>query len=172
MSRATVRAAVADYLQGAGISLLGSVFQHPMKVTPEGEFVLNETPGTATGAVIYVHLEDQFERRLGAGAPLGSGAAGLKLRQYKVNLICVLRSDKPDAQDVGDDNDTFLDSLVAAIETSRTAGSPSTVFQWGEGDTFGAPDIDIHAGMARVLRLQMSQVYSTVEVMVLEQINS
>lgn len=172
MSRASVRQAIADYLTASNVTGLGSAIPYPEKVTPEGDFIGTQPPGTAGGAVVYVHFDEQSERRIGLGGPLDSAAPGLKMRQYLVVLICVYHSMKPSAAQVGADNDAFLDSLVAAIQSNRNAGSPGTVFQWGEGDDLGGPDVEVRSEMPRQLRNQMTQVFSTVHVTALELVRS
>jgi hypothetical protein len=167
MGRAAVRQAVAEYLSTAGITNLGTVFQHPPKFTPEGDFVANNDPGHTSGAVIFVHLREQSERRIALGGP----TSGLKMRAYSVGLVCVFRSKTADTQDVGAENDAFLDSLVEAILANRNAGAPDAVFQWGEGDDVGEADVHVSAEMPRPLRLQASQVFSVVEVTALELVN-
>lgn len=167
MGRADVRQAVADYLSSAGVTGLGTVYQHPPKFTNEGDFVTSNDPGHMAGAVVYVHLRQQSERRIAVGGP----TSGVKMRTYSVGLICVFRSKTKDTQAVGAENDAFLDSLVEAILANRNAGAPDAVFQWGEGDDFGAPDIHVDAEMPRPLRQQASQVFSVVEVTALEQVN-
>lgn len=158
MSRASIRAEVASYLTGAGITGLTTVYQHPPKQTGEGEFI---APGNDAGAVIFVHLSQQSERRIADGGP----TSGMKMRAYQVALICVYRSKEPDTETVGAGNDAFLDSLVTAIEENR---APGPIWQWGEGDTLSAPDIHIEAGMPRPIRQQASQVWSIATVDVLE----
>lgn len=167
MGRAAVRQAVADYLSSAGVTGLSKVFQHPPKFTGEGEFVASSDPGHTSGAVIFVHLREQNERRIA----VGGATSGLKMRVYSVGLICVFRSKTANTEEVGADNDAFLDSLVDAILASRTAGAPDAVFQWGEGDDFGETDVHVSAEMPRPLRLQASQVFSVVEVTALELVN-
>lgn len=168
MSRATIRAAIGEYLSSANITNLSKVLAQPPKFTSGGEFFQGQDPGHGSGAVIYIHLSQQNEYRIALGGPHN----GLKMRPYVVGLICVFRSKKPDTQDVGDDNDAFLDSLVAAIEADRTAGNPQTIFQWGEGDDLYGVDIKVRAEMPSPIRQQMSQVFSVVEVTVLEMINT
>lgn len=158
MPRATIRAGIVDYLQAASITGLGSVFAHPPKQTGEGEFQADQT---GSGAVIYVHLAGQEERRIATGGPTD----GMKLRAYEVALICVFRSKLADTEAVGAANDQFLDSLTAAVQANRT---PTAVWQWGEGDTFGAPDVRVEAGMPRPIRQQASQVWSICTVTALE----
>lgn len=172
MSRATVRAAIATYLtKGAAngtIVYLSTVFQHPPKFTKETTFTTDDTPGTAEGAVIYLHLVDQHEYREAIGGP----HSGKKMRVYLCGLICVLRSKKSESQTAGFANDDFLDSLTAYIEATRNAGDPSAIFQWGEGTTAGGNDIVVKAGMPRPIRQQMAQVFTTVEVIVLEELTT
>lgn len=168
MGRAAVRQAVADYLTTAGVAGLGTVYAHPPKFTSEGDFVSTNDPGHTSGAVIYLHLRRQEERRIA----VGGATSGIKLRAYSVGMICVFRSKTADTQSVGAENDAFLDSLVEAILANRNAGAPGTVFQWGEGDDFGEPDVHVDAEMPRPLRNQASQVFSVVEVTALEQVNN
>lgn len=162
MGRATIRAGIVAYLQTAGVTTLGTVFAHPPKQTAEGEFV---TGTNASGAVIFVHLAGQQERRIAVGGPTN----GMKMRLYRVALVCVFRSKLADTQKVGAANDVFLDSLTGAIEANRT---PQGVWQWGEGDSFGSPDIDVEAGMPKPIRQQASQVWSIVSVDALEVLNT
>ena len=174
MGRATVRAAVQAYLQGlsvtgtAAIPFLTQVYAHPPKLTPSGEFSSALDPADQTGVVIYIHLEDQAEQRIALGGP----TSGEKFRTYAVVLICYLHSKKPRTEDVGADNDAFLDALTAAIEANRNAGNPSAVWQWGEGNDLYGSDLRVKAGMPRPLRQQSSQCFSTVDVTLIEALNT
>lgn len=163
MGRVAVRAAIVDYLQSAGIPYLGTVFPHPPKMASEEDFFVNSVPGTAAGATIFVALRRQRERRIALGGPNN----GRKLRPYKVTLLCFLRSKATTTQEAGDENDAFIDALVSAIEGNRTAASDA-IFQWGEGDDLYEFDIEVDTGLPRPLRLQMTQVFSTVDVTALE----
>ncbi len=171
MGRATVRAAIVDYLQqgatGGNIPSLSTVFAHPAKFTTEGDFYDGQGPGIDDGAVIYVYLREQDERRIAIGGP----HSGWKARPYTVVLICVLRHKGPDAQDADAANDAFIDGLVSWIEADRTASS-TAVFQWGEGDDVGGVDIHVEAGMPKPIRQQTTQVFTTVEVTALELVNT
>lgn len=167
MPRADVRAGIQKYLSNAGIADLGQVFAHAPKITPAQDLYEHTPPGEGTGAVIYIHLEKQNGHRVAMGGP----TSGKKIRVYLVTLVCYLRSRKPDTQEVGADNDAFLDALVGAIEASRTAAG--AVFQWGEGTVVGATDIDVDADMPRGLgKLGVSQVFSTVRVYALEMLTT
>jgi len=164
MPRATVRAAITSYLSSQNIALLSTVMPHPPKFTVDGTIFQGVTPGTGTGAVIYIHLAEQDEHRI----ELRGNAPGGKARPYVVSLICVMHSKKRTTQEAGADNDTFLDSLVAAIEANKNAGQPGVVFLWGEGSDLYGTDIKVTAEMPRPMKLGVSQVYSRVDVIALE----
>ena len=169
MPRATVRAAVAAYLDSQNITYLSTVEPHPPKFTKEWEILDRGPAGDGVGAVIYLHLAEQLEHRVA----LGGAHGGDKMRVYTLAMICWLRAALPDTRDVGAANDEFLDSLTAAIQADRTANTDGDpIFQWGEGDTTDGVDIRVSAEMPRPLRQQMSQVFSTVEVSVVEFINT
>lgn len=158
MGRATIRAAIGDYLSGAGITNLTTVLTHPPKVTTDGDII---APGAAYGGLIYVHLGGQSERRIAVGGPTD----GMKMRLYRVSLVAVFRSVAPQAETADEQNDLFIDSLIAAIEANR---APGDVWQWGEGDTFGAPDIDLQTDMPATLRQQATQIWNVLTVSALE----
>lgn len=168
MSRATVRAAIQDYLSNAGINYLSQVYAHPPKVTPGGEFYASQDPGHSSGAVIYLHIANQFESREGIGGPTD----GQKFRYYTCAMVCVFRSKKTDTQEVGADNDAFLDALVTAIEADRNAGNPAVIWQWGEGSFLYGDDIKVRAEMPRPIRQQISQVFSVCEVTTIESLST
>src|SRR5258708_32908109 len=115
MSRKAVRAAIQQYLTGANIKWVGTVFAHPPKWTNESDFTANGFAGQGTGVVIYIHLRRQSEFRMA----LGGATGGMKMRPYHWVLICLLNSKKAQAEDVDAGNDDLLDSLTAAIEANR-----------------------------------------------------
>jgi hypothetical protein len=158
MGRATVRAGIGDYLAAADITGLTTVLTHPPKVTDDGQFI---APTATFGGLIYVHLGEQSERRIAMGGP----TAGMKMRLYRVSLVAVFRGVDPSAENTDAANDVFIDSLVAAIEANRT---PAGVWQWGEGDTFGAPDIDLRTDLPHTLRQQTTQIWNVLTVSALE----
>jgi hypothetical protein len=168
MSRTAVRSAIQQYLQNSNVKFLGTVFSHPPKWTNETDFIANGYPGQGSGVVIYIHLRHQSESRFA----LGGATSGMKMRAYKCYLICLMNSKKTAAEDCDADNDTFLDSLVAAIQANRNAGSPAAVFQWGEGDTLYGVDVVIDTTFPKPIRSQSMRQRSLCEVTVLEQMNT
>ena len=170
MSRSAVRSAIVTYLQNAGIPSLSTVKAHPARFTGDMEFFAGEDTGISSGAIIYVYLQSSNEKRIA----LGGAHSGKKAVEYTVALDCFLRSVKQKAQDVGQDNDDFLDGLVSAIRADRQAGAPSVIFQWGEGIMPGSADIAVTSYYPRILTGGNAtlQVYSNVRVQVVEILNA
>lgn len=158
MGRESIRASIGDYLTAAGVTNLTTVLTHPPKVTDDGQFI---APTAAAGGLVFVHLGEQSERRIAAGGP----TAGMKMRLYRVSLLAIFRGVDPQAETVDAANDTFIDSLVSAIEANR---APAGVWQWGEGDTFGTPDIDVRTDLPQTIRQQTTQVWNVLTVSALE----
>jgi hypothetical protein len=159
MSRATVRAAVAAWLTPTAVTNLAHIYEHPAKLTNEGDFVLPN--GTAMGGIVFIQLEAHREKRIALGGP----TSGIKWRRYQIVLVCLLRSASNLSQDAGINNDVFLDALVSRIQANRqlgTAGSQTPIFQAGEGDTQGGDDIEVQCGFPRPMDGGVTQVFSTV----------
>lgn len=174
MTRASTVAAVANYLTYGQIPFLTTVKPYPAKVNPEGEFDLGANQGT--GAVIFMFLPNQREKRINPGGaavfPLAP-ITGRKWREYQVTLMCFLRSTKQQAEDAGADMDTFLDGLVAHLEADRRFGTtgqgpPTEIFQAGEGSDTGGDDITIESSLPRLLLNQVTQTFAAVKVTVCE----
>ena len=107
MSRTAVRAQVATYLSGAGVTFLNTVKPFPAKFTSEMEFFQGEDPGHSSGAIVYLYIASQKESRIA----LGGANNGRKAMEYEFVLDCFMRSMHRKSEDAGADNDTFLDSL-------------------------------------------------------------
>lgn len=168
MGRATVRAAIATYLQNAEITNLGQVFAHPPRFTNETDFTAKGYPGQGTGAVIWVYLGRQHERRIA----LGGVTSGDKMRYYRCTLISLLKSKKRTAEEADADNDAFIDSLVSAIQASRVAGNANVIFQWGEGDLLYGVDIQVETRLPLPISQQNFNVFNLIEVAVMENLTT
>ena len=168
MSRATVRSAIVNYLNGAGVTNLSTVKPFPAKFTPEMEFFAGEDPGHSSGVICYIYFAGQREERI-ALAGLHNGR---KWVEYEVVLDCFLRSTHKKSEDAGSDNEAFLDSLVAAIRADRQAGAPGVIFQWGEGGRSGGMDIEVTSYYPRLLTGtgSVTQIYSSVRLIVTEEL--
>lgn len=165
--REDTRAAIAAYLDPsvAGIDGLGKVIPHPAKFTPEGVFYENSDPGHSSGAVIFLYLARQSDRRVA----LGGAHDGRKVVEFQLVLDCFVRSTSPKAEDCGQAADLFLDQLVTRIRADRNAGNPAVIFQWGEGTFPGGRDIEIEALYPKTIMgsMQATQVYASVRLTVL-----
>jgi hypothetical protein len=170
MSRSTIRAAVASYLEGAGITSLTTVFAYPPKLTPEGDFYQGSAPDHKSGAVVYLWITGQKEQRIA----VGGFTNGRKMVSYEFVLDCYFRSTTPKSEDAATENDAFIDSLISEIRANRIAGAPGVVFQWGEGGHNGGTDIDVVSYYPKMLggAASVSQVYSELRITVLEEIDS
>lgn len=164
-SRVAVSQAIADYLNGAGVAYLSNVYPYPAKFTPEGELYESDDPGTQDGALIWMRLGTQKERREALqGAP-----AGGKFVYYALTMVIVFRSTKQLSQDAGYDNDVFLDSLLDAIRASKTAGTDDgTVWQWGEGTQLGGDDLNLEVFFPRPINNAVTQCNSRLDVTVVQ----
>jgi len=170
MSRATVRAAIANYLTNAGITNLSSVKSFPAKYTPEMEFYAGEDPGHSSGAILFIYFESQQETRIA----LGGAHSGRKAVEYTVVLDCFFRSTEPKSEVAGQQNEAFIDSLEAAIRADRTANSAGVIFQWGEGTFPGSADLNVTSYYPRMLAggQSVTQIYSSIRVSVIEILNT
>ena len=164
--RVAVTNAIAAYLNGYGVTSLSNVYPYPAKFTPEGEFYDGEDPGTQDGALIFMRLGRQESTRIELrGAPPGG-----KMMKFELTLTIIHRSSKQKSQDAGADNDAFLDSLIDAIEASKTAGtSDGTVFSWGEGGLNGGTDLQLETYYPRPIKAGVTQTNSRLLVTVLHQ---
>jgi hypothetical protein len=181
VGRATVRAAIGNYLglgaTGGAIPSLSTVHAHPPKLTKETDFYTLAPPGEESGTVILLYLQPSSEQRIA----LGGYTNGRKARLHEMSLVCFFRYKGVSAEDCEAGNDAFLDGLVDWIRASRNAGTQAvslggngtgTIFSWGEGPyagvASGGTDITIRSSMAKTIRGQVSQVFSVVDLHVIE----
>lgn len=148
MSRNSVRLAVADYFDGAGIRNLGTVHRAPPRLTPANEFLAD---GGDSGAVMQIHLQEQSERRMSMNWQMG-----WKRRLYLVLIALAFKSVNPDWEAATDDLDTLIEDVTAHIQadpqlgTGGTTQGPQILFQAGEGDDAqGQPDIRVRTDLPR-----------------------
>ena len=166
MSRVTTRQAIVNWLTPQTVANLAKVEGWPAKVTNEGDFDLGGA-GAGFGAIVFVHLEHQKEKRIALGGP----NLGMKWRSYTAVLICIFRGNDPKSEVVGQANDAFLDSLVARLQADRRLGTEnlsSPIFQAGEGGDTGGDDIEVEAALPRPMRAGVTQVFSTVRFQIAE----
>ena len=183
MPKTEVTQAIQYYLdpEQSGITYLGVVYPALPKVTDESQLFQYSPPGTGVGALIYMFIESQQEARKALGGQHG----GRKLRQYGLSLLCILKSDLPQAADGQAAFNTFIDSLTARIQSDRNAGTeaPSLggtgpwagsgyVWQWGEGTDLGGADIRIDYPVPRTADGGVTLYQAVVRVTVAEFFNT
>ncbi len=172
MGRYEVRNAIATYLSNGitanSIPYLNKVYPYPPKVTPQTDMLPLTIAGQDSGAVCYIHLISQDEKRIAVGGLHN----GRKWREYNVGIVVYQYGVNTQSEVIGQENDTLLDALVSYILADRNAGNASVIFQWGEGTDTGGDDIHVSAGMPVVFNQQGAYVFSTIELMAVEIIDS
>ncbi len=172
MGRSAVRTAIVNYIQSgitAGlIPNLNTAYAYPPKVTPQSDFMPTAIAGADNGAVVYLHIVSQNEKRIA----IGGTQNGRKWRQYVIGLIVYHYGISTDSQNLGAENDALMDALVTHILADRNAGDPSVIFQWGEGSDAGGEDIRVQCGMPVLFQQQGAYIFSTIEVTAVEVIDS
>jgi hypothetical protein len=149
MSKSNVTEAVWQYLtpETSNIPFLGSVYKALPKIANESDLFTNSYPGLGLGAVIYMFMTSQDERRIALGGPHD----GRKWRNYSLGLLIIFKSDLPSTEAGQAAFDQFIDGLTEWIQADRNAGNPQVIFQWGEGNDHGGPDIRIDYTFPRTL---------------------
>lgn len=134
MSRATVRAAIADFLAGANIAGLQTVYQ-AMPMFNAGE-LLNLTAASAAGGFAWVEMGQSTEVRWSVPAkyPDYTGS-GDKAVHYPVTIVVEYQYLIPpqlDAVVPADDwvhaEDALLQALKDRLHEDPTLGAPGVIF--------------------------------------------
>ena len=149
MSKSTITEAVYQYLkpETSSIPYLGTVYKALPKIANESDLFTNSYPGLGLGAVMYMFITRQDEHRIA----LGGAHDGRKWRGYDLGLLIVFKSDHRETEDGQAAFDDFIDALTEWIQADRNAGNPQVVFQWGEGNENGGPDIRLEYTFPRTL---------------------
>jgi hypothetical protein len=171
-NRQAVRLAITTFLVAhkSEVPHFGKVFGFPAKFTPEGEFYPDDAPGALRGCLFYLYFGDSQDERVALGGPTD----GRKWVKYDLSIRCIFRSSQKKSEAAGEANEAMLDGLTGLIRSSRNADSPGTIFQWGEGDQRGGPDIHVKSYYPQQLneKLASTQIISDVEVTVAQVIDS
>jgi len=181
--RVDVISAIASYLEAGmdqgKIPSLSTVYPYPPKITKGTALYEGQPPGSPDGSVIYLYLSGQAETRISTGGQ----HSGRKARTYKLSLICYYRWVGSKSEDAGLGSNQFIDGLTAWIQADRNAGTEAaalggfgpyagtgTIFSWGEGPgpDLAGPDITVNSMFPRDFGGQIMQVFSIVEVDVIE----
>ena len=157
-----------DGIAAGQIPGLAKVFDFPPSITNEGDFtVATQDPQHKLGTVLYLFLQRPSRARVSVGGQ----NSGIKKVVYELTLICFTRSNNRNKQMVGRQAQAFIDAITAYIEANRTANSSHSsqpIFQWGEGDTLGAVDLEARPLLPRQTKMGVAQVFTTIQVKVLE----
>src|ERR1035437_2591525 len=140
MGMTTVYDTIYDYLtpENSNITYLGAVYPALPKISNEEDLFSFSPPGTGVGAIIYEFITAKSETRIALGGPHD----GRKWVPYTLSLLCILKSDLPEAKAGQAAFNQFVDSLTDRVRAARNGGNPNFIFQWGEGGVNGGPDID------------------------------
>lgn len=163
MSRAAVRAAVAAWFASPPIPKLNAVYGDPAKFVDQ-QRLFNDSSGS--GAIGIVHIERQEERRIA----IGGATSGVKQRTYDVGLQIIFESVKPHGEDASADLDALLDAVVTRLQSDRTLGG--AVFQAGEGDVTGTPDVEILSDLPRTVGGSTVQIWNVVRFKAVEMLQT
>lgn len=150
MSRASVRAAVTDFLSEPPIDGLSFVKSSTPKRVEAKEFYAGLPLGAMSGCGAEVHIRNQHEERESFGGAIG----GSKWRTYDVRLVLRFRSRHSKPEDAENDADTMFDAITNRFHADRTMGG--RVFQAGEGP---GPDLRIASYMGRYVENVFHNTY-------------
>jgi hypothetical protein len=151
MGRAFVRQTVAAFFAPPAVPGLYTVYRAEPKNIPGPAFFDGAPAGTASGAVAFPHIESQIEQRIAMGGP----TSGWKMVPYDVALVVRFKSNRQESEDAVDDWDTILENIVDRLRSDRQLGTSAqqspTIFQAGEGDTFGGEDIHVLSDLPKAM---------------------
>lgn len=150
MSRASIRAAVTDFLSEPPIEGLSFVKSSAPKRVEAKEFYAGLPLGAMSGCGAEVHIRNQHEERASVGGAHGGG----KWRTYEVWLVLRFRSRHPKPEDAEQDADAMFDAITDRFHADRTMGG--RVFQAGEGP---GPDLRIVSYMGRYVENVFHNTY-------------
>lgn len=163
MSRASVRAAVANWFAAPAILGLNKVSTSQPKLAYPSEAFFG--PNDPSGAVGFVFIEREEEMRRALGGPHG----GTKELIYEVGLVIEFRSTHPLAEDAMDDYDSIIDLIKVRLRSDRTLGGQ--VFSAGEGNVLNGRDIEVLSDLPQIMD-DTTHIWSAVRFHVLDFITS
>lgn len=124
MSRATVRAAVADYLTAtpALFGVAGVLRAQPKNMVDAGVQFTDGSPGAASGAVLVVGVPDMHEQAVAL-----DGQGGGRISTYNVEVGVFHRSVEEDALLAQDHLDQVLDAIADHLRRDPSLGTATAV---------------------------------------------
>lgn len=188
MPRTEIVEQVAAYLSNGAetnqIQYLNNVYPYPPKIVQGKDLMDHQEPGTNAGAVIFLYVGSQNEIRISTAGITG----GRKAVSYVMSLICYFRSVGRKSEEAGLHCNYFIDALKKYIQADRTCGTSNQpnipgnpppigpfggtglIFSWGEGPSpeYATPDLKINSALPRDFGGEIVQVFSIVEIHVVE----
>lgn len=125
MSRATLRAAVVNFLEDQ--TTIAAVYSSFPKVLDPAAYFAQNVP---TGCAAVVHLTSEHEHRLSLGGP----HSGVKRLDTTVDVHLFSQSKQPKAEDAMDDFDALVESLKERIRADRELGTGTGGAVWQAGE--------------------------------------
>jgi hypothetical protein len=137
VSRATVRAAVADYFNAYEVPGVTAFLAYPSKVLS-----FNDPRQTGpTKCYVEIGMPSSRETRTAVGGPTD----GIKRIEHTVTLAIKLHSVKRRLEEVVADYDGVVDAIYVAIRADRQFANPAVVWQagvWQITDRMDEPQLD------------------------------
>ena len=127
MSRATIRAAVAQYFAPPAVAGINTVFRSKPKIIQQQDFS-GGVAGVVSSAVLEVYIERSREHREAFGGP----NSGKKRIDHEVGLILHFQSNERRAEDAMDAFDQMHEAILQKLRADHTLAN-GAVWQAGEG---------------------------------------
>ena len=162
MSRATVRAAVAEFFAPPAVPGLNKVFTAMPKRVEGTWFRYGQPAGTLSGMVAVVHIESEDEERIAIGGEHG----GKKWVHYTVALDLYSHSVHRHAEDAMNDFDAVVDGVKDRLRSDRRLNDWPVIFEAGErqlSGEYGEPVVNAD-GSTEIwgrVRFEVSEVLTT-----------
>ena len=174
MSKAQVTAQLGEWLdpRQSNIPHLGTVYTGLPRIPSETDLDRFDYPGLSVGALMYLFCTGQSEKRIALGGPHN----GQKMVYYDYGMLIVFKTTLTGQDSIAEaqaEFDELIDNLTEYIRYSRTAGGypqsgGGVVWQWGEGDLLGGPDIRLEYYTPRSIKGAVYLFQAVLHVNVLE----
>jgi len=133
VSRATVRAAVAEFFAPTAVVGLNAVYTSFPKRIPGGQFRLGQPAGTKSGSVGVVNIVSEREERIA----IGGATSGKKWVHYTVELQVYCHSIETHSEAAMDFFDGVIDGVKTRLRSDRWLNDYPVIFEAGERELNG-----------------------------------
>ena len=162
MSRSTVRAQIATYLQGGFIQGLNQIFtSFPKRIN----FQVNAMPGSLSRSALIVFIQNENESRIA----IGGAHSGWKRVDYSVILQVYFQSSQRTAELAMADFDTLIDGIKDYLRADHNFGDTTGNIVWQGAEpaittSYGEPATDSGTGV--------TDIYAQIQFLVTEMIQA